>query len=719
MAMKINLSGLGGISNLLLKHGEKLGIVIVGICALMMVYKSLTREKLPPDKQASRLGEQITQARQSIEGFNWDRMKAEFPGDIRQAKPLEQKGGDVRRDDYLSETWQLPWDRSPVPPTVYRTDPVLLSVQSVEVRGGSGLLAYVDPEVRRNKMLEERTKESKRAAEQQKLSQQQQEDQGRGGRDRGGAESDLGADFDPAHPKRRPVVGTVRSAGVPLQDYEKVNTAHWAIVVAKIPIKEQIKLYRDAFENARDYQPNADLPRYLGYFVERIEIQPGDEDKDLDWNKAEKVNVYSGEKDFTGRNKAPLGGVVSPDTIFGKADPTSRDTVGKPGAVTNWVAQMQEVVDPRFLEGGALAFPLPPLVGREWGREVTHSEIPLAIDAMGEEDAATPEAVKPDAAKDSEPGDLFSGAGAMPSGGMLERDRSGFGAGRGGLGGGGIRIEGGAAMGMRGGYGGDRGEPGHSAMAAGLGDGGEPQKPHWLLRFFDFSVHPGKKYRYRVRMALLDPNQNFGNHVVSLDSLDKDVLARVKKEKLARKPRPGAPPPTPYRLTEWSKPSAAVSIPLAGSVRVASAKAPSDRFNDEPTTTLLVESFGNDDKNNAIQVAKEKSFKRGGVANMSEDAEMLAAGGRAIDPVKDFQFQTDITVVDVHGGERLTRDELRPGRVLLMGPGGQLFVQDELGDADAVATHRQTFAKEPANGAGGGSNDGYRGQSGFDAGGSR
>ena len=62
---------------------------------------------------------------------------------------------------------------------------------------------------------------------------------------------------------------------------------------------------------------------------------------------------------------------------------------------------------------------------------------------------------------------------------------------------------------------------------------------------------------------------------------------------------------------------------------------------------------------------------------MTEDTEVLADQGRAIDPYKAFKFQTDITVADIRGGERLTREASRGPRVLLMGPAGQLFVQDE------------------------------------------
>ena len=89
-----------------------------------------------------------------------------------------------------------------------------------------------------------------------------------------------GGVFDPLHPKRRPVVGMTRPKGVPLQDYEEVRIAYWAVVVAKVPIKEQVKLYKDAFENARGYNPSGDLPQYLGYLVERAEVRGGDEADD-------------------------------------------------------------------------------------------------------------------------------------------------------------------------------------------------------------------------------------------------------------------------------------------------------------------------------------------------------------------------------------------------------------------------------------------------------
>jgi hypothetical protein len=715
--MKANLKGLGGIKHLLLAHGEKLGIVVVGICAAMMVYHSLFRDRLPADKQADRLNQRITLARQDMSGYTWDKIKAEHPKEVRLYKPLEQKS-DLTVDSgvYVGPYSKIGWDRAVVPPIVLRPDPVLLDAQDVEVHGGSGLLAFADPEVKKRKMIEEQTKAAQLSEKQRKEMEKQQEDSERGNarsRNRGGQEGDAAANvYDPAHPKRKPVLGMVRPAGVPLQDYEEVRVAHWAIVVAKVPIKEQLQLYRDAFENARDYNPAADVPQYLGYFVERAEVQPTDTDKDLKWQP---VQVYDG------KSLKPIAKVVSANALYGEPEdvtPTGRKRAVK-GAVTDWAMQMPDIVDPRYLGEGTLAFPLPPLVGRDWGREVTHSEIPLATDAQELPDAEkSPDAEDNAAPESAEPADLFSGGPSTGGGGvgrpsmtggygMTSRGGRGFGGEMGSRGYGGEMGGRGYGVGMDGrgyGEGGGRGASYAGAGGGGLGQGGEPQAPCWLLRFFDFSVEPGKKYKYHVRMAMLDPNQSYGTRYVSADSLDKEADKRIRQEKAARKSRT-----TPYRLTEWSKPSVTVSIPLAGSVKVVSTKPATDKFNDEPSTTLLVESFGSDDKGNAIQAAEEDNFHRGSVANMAKDSKVLVEGGRAYDPVSKFPFRTGITVADIRGGERLTRTEQRPARVLLMGPAGQLFVQDELEDADAVDMHKAAFSEDTNGGAAG-----FMGRGGFE-----
>ena len=149
-------------------------------------------------------------------------------------------------------------------------------------------------------------------------------------------------------------------------------------------------------------------------------------------------------------------------------------------------------------------------------------------------------------------------------------------------------------------------------------------------------------------------------------------------------------------VEEWSEPTPTVGIPLAGSVRLAKVKLPAEgNFNDEPSATLLVESFDVDAGNNAIQAAKEvDNLRRGYVANLTaRRQEYLLPDGRWIDEVESFKFHTGITVLDVAGGESMGRETL-PAKVLLMGPAGELYVRNELDDKQAVDYHKAVFDKK-------------------------
>ena len=710
--MKAKLSGLGGMKMWLLAHGEKAAIAVVGVLALLLVYKSfIGREVLPPNLQADQLRQQIELARSDVMNFKWDRAIAEHPAEVRQVQPLAETGDRmVDVDAYRSRSSRIGWNAPLVPPTVLRTDPVLLEAQDVEAYGGSGLLAFTNDEIRKARILEERAKQSRQELKQEQQQERQQREEERGGRrGRRGNQRDefgLGA-VDPEHPNRRPVVGQVGSSGIPLRGDEEVVTAYWAMVVAKVPIKDQISAFEDVFANARGYDQTADFPSYLGFYVERAEVRPGQE---LDWSR---VRVCNGKGQGGGE---VVGNYVSNEILEGRV--ATDGTVEKKGATTDWAARYPEVVDLRYLEGsGLLAFPLPPLVGRDWGRDLvaSHSEIPLASDAVEMEEEKQPTAEAAEPADDEDDGEMFRGTAPNPSQGIGARGRSSFGYG----GYPGMRGMEGEMREMpysagRGGYGREGGYEGYGSSVRGaMGADMMPPVSDWLLRFFDFSVEPGKKYKYRVRMVLQDPNQSSGQRVVFMNTLDPSVSDRIKAEKAARR----RPPPVPYRLTEPSKPSRTVSIPLAGTVRVASADAANERSsNSEPDIMLLVESFGADDKGKAVQAAKEAEFRRGSVANMTKDAEILVEQGRFIDLEKNFKFRTGITIVDIRGGERLTRDSETEARVLLMDPAGQLFVQKESDDADAIERHRAIFAepdKDSPYGAPGG-RGGYPGPRGME-----
>jgi hypothetical protein len=698
--MKASSKSPGGIKGMFLAHGEKLGMVLVAVAALFLVYKALQQQSLDASHQPNELERLVTEAKGTVE-------KADFasapPENIRTYKEIAKVGeGTIPEKAYRAS---VNWNPPVVPPTVLRKDPELLAAQKLEANGGSGLLAFTNDDIRRQRALEEQQAAERKEKEQQKEA-QKEADQSKSPRSNTAKHDRSRGDVDPEHPNRRLVTGMARPAGIPLAGDEEVRTAYWAVVLAKVPIKEEYKIFRDAFENARGYDPQYDFPKYMGYYVERAEVPTRKDESNPTWQP---VSVYNGRGDL-------IGPAVARQCLYGSQS-DSPDAKGRPGVVTNWAAPSEEVVDPRYLDSdGLLAFPLPPMVGHDWGSEVTHSDIPLASAATPEDsaaasdaDAAKQAADKP-ADKPANPMDIFSGGSAdsgppnrMPGG--MSRDREMGGSRDYGRRSQGYSMPGGRGEGREGYVAGSRGgAPGTTADAA-------PQEPYWLLRFFDFNVEPGKKYIYRVMLVMQDPNQTSpAGRYVSLDYLDSKVIQRIKEKKQG-----------PFRRTAWSDPSPVVSIPLAGGVRVAAAKPASERLNDEPSTTLLVESFGSDDKGKATRAAKEKDFKRGSVANMTEDAEILVDQGRAIDPMKSFPFHTGITVLDIEGGDPLAKDIKKPARVLLMDQAGQLFVQNETDDANAVELHRDLFTdadKQPRGrpGAAPSGRENPRGPSGFQPG---
>ena len=102
---------------------------------------------------------------------------------------------------------------------------------------------------------------------------------------------------------------------------------------------------------------------------------------------------------------------------------------------------------------------------------------------------------------------------------------------------------------------------------------------------------------------MADPNYSI---LESANALAPKCSDRRRKEAQAAKARNRSRPDL-RRIEDWSDPSPTVGIPLAGNVRLVDVKVPpAEKFNDEPTAKLLVESFDVDDKNNAIQAAKEE-----------------------------------------------------------------------------------------------------------------
>jgi hypothetical protein len=698
--MATNLKGKGRFVSILLLHGEKIAIGVVAVVALWFIYKAMYVPRLSSDFQADKLQSEITRTNSEIKDFTWDKAVADHPDKVKKAQKIEDKADmSVKFDNYVPPN--LAFDSPIVAPLILRADPVMLNAIDVRATGGSGLFAFVDEKIRQQQAIKaaELAKEAERkAAEKLKREEKEKKAGGAGPGRRGRSpEGEASEPIDSAHPKRHLIQGYGRQTSNMLQGGERIERAYWACVVAKVPIREQLKLYQDALEKARGANPERDFPSYVGFYVERAEVLPG---KDLSWSA---VPLYDGQQQSIAQNK-PLT-MASTHAVAQAAFKKLVDA-----ATQFWAGGIpQDVVDSRYAEV-PLTLPLPPLVGRVWGAEATHPDIPWGPYTPVLE-PETPQ-VAPDAAA-QQPGTNGGGefGPANPAQGQGPGMNPGFGTGRGpgelapgrGFGGrmggpeggpgmtgpGGARYGaqgpggGGPEGGFRGGMGAGQSGTMHTSLPKGV--------DYYLLRFFDFSVEPGKKYKYRVKLVIQDPNANMPQTVLDAAVLDRQAKA-AQAAKAANKDKPW------YRIVEkWSDPSPAVGIPMAGNVRLAETKVPpADKVNDEPAVKMIVEAFDVDDNGTPIQGSKKMDFRRGYVANTIGDAYYQPDPSMA-DTQSNFKFFTGMTLLDVDGGAKLGKDMTYPARILVMGPAGELYIRNDTDDKPYVDSFHMIFEQTTDN----------------------
>jgi hypothetical protein len=242
----------------------------------------------------------------------------------------------------------------------------------------------------------------------------------------------------------------------------------------------------------------------------------------------------------------------------------------------------------------------------------------------------------------------------------------------------------------------------------GSGDGMIEEPQYKLFRFFDFTVEPGKHYRYRVQLQLVNPNLGVAPQYLVSEALGKSRSIQ----------------------TRWSESSPMISVP-----RDAQALAVSVKPSDGSATVLLV----NVDPQDGATSHEETSVQRGqlldfrdkdfnGVqpgamgpmgpmAAMGSMGGMMApgmvGGSPEADPsAKKINYLTEMVYLDSTGGQRLIGrqgQDLEPAQLLLLGPDGRLLVRNEIDDVPEVAVHKPPEGGEPS---GSGAMGGYSGMMG-------
>jgi len=249
---------------------------------------------------------------------------------------------------------------------------------------------------------------------------------------------------------------------------------------------------------------------------------------------------------------------------------------------------------------------------------------------------------------------------------------------------------GGAMGGMMGGMGGDMG-----MFSADIPD-------YKMVRFFDFSAKIGRTYRYRVQLWMEDPNlpnsnpeDEYPDHRAPTDqTLDADSLNRIKSLKATV---PSAQ--NWYRKNQWSDACEAITVPdptmiAAGSVEAArESRSPTGQtyVDAEPTGILKPIIF---DRQRAVDVPFDRSVNRGSILNFTADAEYGHPISEVINALPEYQFQTNILVGDLRGGDQLfkgtnyekmfEKDNIitAPGEFVMFDKDGNLLVHSEIDDTD-------------------------------------
>ena len=80
------------------------------------------------------------------------------------------------------------------------------------------------------------------------------------------------------------------------------------------------------------------------------------------------------------------------------------------------------------------------------------------------------------------------------------------------------------------------------------------------------------------------------------------------------------------------------------------------------------------------------------VANLTDDGWYIGEGW--VDQWKGFKFVTGMTVLDIDGGKSLSKNYTSPGRLLVMGPAGELYIRNEIDDKPSVTNYLLLFDEE-------------------------
>jgi len=416
----------------------------------------------------------------------------------------------------------------------------------------------------------------------------------------------------------------------------------WFIAgVALMPQKEIFDAYEKAFAKSDGYDPMRDQPYYLGFQLQRADVttKPVEQLANEDWKSR-----------FNSRYLQQL-------------------------LLKRWAGMAKEIVAGKYRDQ-ELTSAIPPVLLDNYAWFAVHPKIPIGDEPLpGTTVVKEPEVIEGPLVPTSDDADIFNGRGrnnnAMGSGGMA-MDSGGY--------------AGGYAMG-------------------GYGMGPKVEQPEFkLIRFYDFhdfsgadkdSPQPGRKYVYRIRIAVEDPN--FPTSIANQprnSTLSAEVYRRVEKLTAQSLELAKTNPLKSRNSTIWSEysgPSAPVSLPgmyetFAGPVEPAALKTyPVDattsiEFQSKPPKAKVVVTAWSPQYGVRIPIFQDVT--RGTVVNKVGTIDVPDPLAMEVKKLPEETVKTSNVVLDITGGRPLDisqgENQTEPGVLLMFDPSGGLEVIDEI-----------------------------------------
>jgi hypothetical protein len=366
--------------------------------------------------------------------------------------------------------------------------------------------------------------------------------------------------------------------------------------------------------------PYADqLAEYQSKFENALFTDPVRDTPRYAWYEIERAEVNPSKP-----NDPPQWKALDVQAIFGEADQL-------------FAAERPDLVAKKFLDPNVSDF-CPPLVGQSHGEEVAHlPEIPLMTEA-DKAAAAAPNTAAP------------APVAPPPATGGNPRRRGKP-----------VEPEPPAAT-----------APGNKTAAKAEG------VPFKLFRFFDYTVEYGKEYRYRVKLALENPNAGI-------------VVRFLKNPDLAR---------GETRDTGWSEPSASLTVPADFRLLASDAKV-SASASIEPLARVMIVRWVPQE---GAEVSQEFLKDRGSMLDFPGASAAIPIPGGGQTKQGAIDFKTDSLLVDVLGGEQVVDAKGRrfrePSETLVMNADGSLSLHNSVSDGiqyDANRHGASSAASSPSD----------------------